>query len=81
MKITEVKITKLDTEGKTKALASITFDNLFVITNIKVIEGTKGLFVAMPSQKKEDSYFDIAFPLTKEFRQEIQDAVIYKYNN
>lgn len=80
MKITEVKLTKLDVEGKIKAIGSITLDDVFVVTNIKVVEGTKGLFVAMPSQKKEDAYFDVAFPLTKEFRQEIQDAVIAKYN-
>ncbi|HCL4480083.1 TPA: SpoVG family protein [Clostridium botulinum] len=79
MKITEVKVSKLS-EGKVKALASITLDNVFVVTGVKVVEGSKGLFVTMPQTKKEDKYFDIAFPLDKELRTEIQEKVLEAYN-
>lgn len=80
MKITDVKISKLENGGKSKALASVTFEGLFVVTGLRVVEGANGLFVAMPSTKKDDKYIDTAFPLTKEFRKELQDAVLSEYN-
>lgn len=83
MKVTDVRIKKFseDSEKAMKAVASITFDNQFVIHDIKVIEGNKGLFIAFPSKKgKDDNYIDIAHPINSEFRSEIQDAVLAKYN-
>lgn len=80
MKITEVKISKFEGIGKSKALASVTFDGAFVVTGLRVMEGSNGLFVAMPSVKKDDKYVDTAFPVTKEFRKELQDAVLIEYN-
>lgn len=80
MNITNVKIITLP-QSKTLALANITLDNEIVITGLKVFNGKNGLFVAMPSQKNsKGEYHDIAFPITKEARQEIQDTVINKYN-
>ena len=64
-----------------KAIVSITIDNEFVIHDIKVIEGEKGLFIAMPSRKSADGeYRDIAHPINSETRQEIQNIIIEKYN-
>lgn len=79
MKVSEVKVSKLS-EGKVKALASITLDGAFVVTGVKVVDGAKGLFVTMPQTKKEDKYFDVVFPLGKELRAEIQDKVLEAYN-
>lgn len=79
MNITEVRLTKGDW-GKTKALASITIDGSFVVTGLKVIESSKGTFVAMPQRKgKDEKWVDIAFPITSETRQQIQDAVLAEY--
>jgi stage V sporulation protein G len=79
MNITKVTVTKLN--GKIKAIASITLENEFVVSGIKVLESTKGLFVSMPSYKDKDGkYCDICFPVTKEFRQELIDAVLAKYS-
>lgn len=80
MKITEVKISRLENGGKCKALASVNFDGAFVVTGLRIMEGSNGLFVSMPSQKREDKYIDIAFPVTKEFREELQKAVLDEYN-
>lgn len=80
MKVTGVKISKLENGGKTKALTSVTFDEVFVVTGFKVIEGPNGIFVANPSVKREEKYVDTAFALTKEFRAEIQEAVLAEYN-
>jgi stage V sporulation protein G len=80
MNITDVKINKLDND-KTKALVSVTFDNCFVITGLKIMEGSKGLFIAMPSRKLGDgTYKDIAFPITKEFREELTQTIFMKYD-
>jgi stage V sporulation protein G len=80
MIITKVILKKLETEGKMRALASITFDNEFVVTGIKVMEGAKGLFIAMPSRKTPDGEFkDICFPVTKESREHIANAVLSEY--
>lgn len=77
MEITEVQIRKVAVRGVLKAYATITFDNCFVLHNVKVIEGSKGLFVAMPSKKeKNGEYRDIAHPVTPEFRSLLQEAVL-----
>lgn len=81
MKITEVRIKSINSAGKLKAIASITFDNEFVIHDLKIIDSRKGLFVAMPSRKTPDGGFkDIAHPLTPKIREELQDIVLAKYN-
>ena len=80
MKITQVKVYKFNGEGKTKAFASVTLDECLVLTGLKVIEGGNGLFVAMPQTKYKEEWKDIFFPVTKEFRQELVDAVLSEYN-
>ena len=78
MNITSVKVYPYD-NGATKGFASITFDGCFVVTGLTIIEGKNGLFVSMPSKKVKEEYKDICFPLNKEFRQDIQDAVLKEY--
>ena len=80
MQITDVRVRKIEKEGKMKAIVSITLDNEFVIHDIKVIEGEKGLFIAMPSRKAADGeYRDIAHPINSETREKIQDMILNKY--
>ena len=80
MTITDVRIRKIAAEGKMKAIVSITFDNEFVVHDIKIIEGEKGLFIAMPSRKMADGEFrDIAHPINATTRQKIQEAVFEEY--
>ncbi|MFC1474559.1 septation regulator SpoVG [bacterium] len=81
MEITEVRIRKHRSEdGKLKAFASVVFDGSFVVHDMKIIEGSKGLFVAMPSRKRADgSHEDIAHPVNREFRQKIQAALLDKF--
>ena len=80
MQITDVRIRKVETEGKMKAVASITIDNEYVVHDIKVIEGERGLFIAMPSRKAADGDFrDIAHPISSEIRAYIQDLILTKY--
>lgn len=81
MKFTDVRIRKVDKENtKLRAVASVTIDDSFVIHDIKVIEGTEGLFIAMPSRKtKEGEYKDIAHPINAATRQELSDAVLNAY--
>lgn len=75
-----MRIRRLDADGKLKAYASVTFDDCFVVHNIKVIEGKSGLFVAMPSRKSADGdYIDVAHPISPGFRTELQDAVLAEY--
>jgi len=79
MKITEVKIFPVN-EDRLKAYVSITLENCFVVRDLKVIQGTNGLFVAMPSKKRKDGQFrDIAHPLNQETRNMIEDAVFDAY--
>ncbi len=79
MKITEVRIRTVAGD-KLKAYASVTFDECFLVTDIKVIEGPKGLFLSMPSKKKKDGKFrDIAHPLNTDFRKMMEDTVIAEY--
>ncbi len=80
MQITDVRVRKVSKEGKMKALVSITLDNEFVVHDIKVIEGDKGLFIAMPSKKTGDGeYRDIAHPINSETRDKIQGIILEKY--
>lgn len=82
MNITDVRIRKITKEGSMKAVASITLDNEFVIHDIKVIEGEKGLFIAMPSRKTaEGEYRDIAHPISKEARENVQTKILEAYEN
>ena len=82
MNITDVKVTKIENVKSLKALANITFDKCFVVGGLKIMEGKNGLFVSMPSKKnKDETYSDVCFPVTKEFRQEIIDAVMMKYED
>ncbi len=81
MNITDVRVRKVAKKGKMRAIASITFDNEFVVHDIKVIEGDKGLFIAMPSKKSADGeYRDIAHPINSETRQSIQNLVLEAYD-
>lgn len=81
MKITEVKVFPVN-EDRLKAYASITIDDCFVVRDLKIIQGTSGLFVAMPSKKRKDGQFrDIAHPLNQGTRAEIEDLVFEAYEN
>ena len=76
MEVTDVRVRKVDKEGKMKAIVSITFDEEFVIHDIKVIEGEKGLFIAMPSRKTTDGeYRDIAHPIRSTTREDRKSVV------
>ena len=80
MQITDVRIRKVEKEGKMKAGVSITIDEEFVVPDIKVIEGDKGLFIAMPSRKAADGeYRDIAHPINSDTRERIQTLILQKY--
>ncbi|MGI6113713.1 MAG: septation regulator SpoVG [Mahellales bacterium] len=80
MKITDVRIRRVNSEGKMKAIVSVTFDEEFVVHDIKVIEGQNGLFIAMPSRKTPDGeYKDIAHPINAQTREMIQTAVLEKF--
>ena len=80
MNITDVRIRKVNQEGKMKAIVSITIDNELVIHDIKVIEGEKGLFIAMPSRKTSSGEFrDIAHPINSSARESLQQAILAKY--
>ena len=81
MKVTDVQIRKAIGEAKLQAYATITFDDCFVLHNVKLIEGEKGVFVAMPSRRtKTGVYKDIAHPITPEFRLSLQDAIFAAYD-
>ena len=80
MTITDVRIRKIATEGKMKAIVSVTFDNEFVVHDIKIIEGQNGLFIAMPSRKTPDGEFkDIAHPINTDTREKIQNSILKAY--
>ncbi len=82
MEITDIRLRRIETEGKMKAVASVTFDNEFVVHDIKVIESQNGLFIAMPSRKTPDGEFkDIAHPINSATREKIQTAVLAKYDS
>lgn len=80
MTITDVRVRKIAKDGKMKAIVSVTFDNEFVVHDIKVIEGEKGLFIAMPSRKTADGeYRDIAHPINSDTRQQMQEMILEEY--
>ena len=80
MQITDVRVRKIAKEGKMKAVVSITLDDEFVVHDIKVIEGEKGLFIAMPSKKAADGeYRDIAHPINSGTRENIQRIILERY--
>jgi len=80
MQITDVRVRKILDEGKMKAIVSVTFDNEFVVHDIKVIEGQNGLFIAMPSRKTPEGEFkDIAHPINSQTREKIQAAILAEY--
>lgn len=81
MEITDIRVRKINSEGRMKAVVSVTFDGAFVVHDIKVIEGQEKLFVAMPSRKTPDGEFkDIAHPINAEMRECLQNAIISKYD-
>jgi stage V sporulation protein G len=80
VQITDVRLRRVNTEGRMKAIASITIDHEFVVHDVRLIEGNNGLFVAMPSRRSPDGEFrDIAHPITPKARQMIEDAVLAAY--
>ena len=80
MTITDVWVRKITKEGKLRAIVSITLENEFVVHDIKVIEGEKGLFIAMPSKKTADGEFrDIAHPINSSTREHIQSVILERY--
>jgi stage V sporulation protein G len=80
MQITDLRVRLIQKEGKMKAVVSMTIDNELVVHDIKVIEGEKGLFIAMPSRRTSDGeYRDIAHPINSETRTRIQDMILAKY--
>ena len=80
MTITDVRIRKIASDGKMKAIVSVTFDNEFVVHDIQVIEGQNGLFIAMPSRKTPDGEFkDIAHPINTDTREKIQASILEAY--
>ncbi len=80
MQITELRIRKVEDEGKLRAYVTVTFDNCFVVHNVKIIEGKSGLFIAMPSRKTANGeYKDVAHPISPEFRTELQNKILDEY--
>lgn len=80
MQITDIKVRKINAEGRMKAVVSVTFDDAFVVHDIKVIEGQEKLFIAMPSRKTPDGEFkDIAHPINAEMREMLQSQILAKY--
>ena len=81
MQITELRIRKVEDEGKLRAYVTVTFDNCFVVHNVKIIEGKGRLFIAMPSRKTANGeYKDVAHPISPEFRTELQDKILEEFN-
>ena len=80
MQITDIRVRKLTKEGKMKAVVSVTFEDVFVVHDIKVIDGDKGLFIAMPSRRAGDGeYRDIAHPINSDMRDRLQSEILAKY--
>ena len=81
MEITEVKVYPAKENGRLKAYATVVFDNDFIVRDLKIIEGNKGLFVSMPSRRRKDGTFrDIVHPLNSDTRTKIEDAIIKEFN-
>jgi stage V sporulation protein G len=82
MQITDIRVRKVEGEGKLKAYVTVTFDDCFVVHNVKIIEGKSGVFIAMPSRKtRAGEYKDVAHPIHPEFRAELQQKILDKYNS
>ena len=80
MQITDIRVRMVNTDSKMKAVVSVTFDDCFVVHDIKVIEGEKGLFIAMPSRKTSDGeYRDIAHPINRDMRSSLENAILDVY--
>ena len=80
LNVTDIRVKRISTEGKMKAVASVTFDNAFVVHDIKIIEGQDKLFTAMPSRRTPDGVFkDIAHPINSETRAELERLILDKY--
>ncbi len=80
MEVTDVRLRRVNTDGRMKAIASITIDHEFVVHDIRVIDGNNGMFVAMPSKRTPDGEFrDIAHPISSATREKIQAAVLAEY--
>jgi stage V sporulation protein G len=81
MEVTELRIRKVTAEGKLKAYVTVTFDNCFVVHNVKIIEVQSGLFIAMPSRKTASGdYKDVAHPISADFRNALQAKILDEYN-
>ncbi len=81
MEVTELRIRKVTDESKLRAYVTVTFDNCFVVHNVKIIEGKSGLFIAMPSRKTAGGeYKDVAHPISPDFRNALQDKILAEYN-
>jgi stage V sporulation protein G len=82
MEITDIRVRKVAGEGKLKAYVTVTFDDCFVVHNVKIIEGKSGVFIAMPSRKtRVGEYKDVAHPIHPEFRAEMQKQILDKYDS
>ncbi|AMO31472.1 septation regulator SpoVG [Lysinibacillus sp. fkY74-1] len=82
MEVTDVRLRRVQTDGRMRAIASITLDNEFVVHDIRVIDGNTGLFVAMPSKRTPDGEFrDIAHPINSDTRNKIQEIILNAYHN
>jgi len=81
LEVTDVRLRRVTSEGKMRAIASITFNDCFVVHDVRIIDGNNGLFVAMPSKRTADGVFrDIAHPINSETREMIQEAVLETYH-
>jgi stage V sporulation protein G len=82
MHVTDIRVRKVSGEGKLKAYVTVTFDDCFVVHNVKIIDGNNGIFIAMPSRKtKNGEYKDVAHPIHPDFRNELQAKVLEKYES
>jgi stage V sporulation protein G len=82
MDITDIRVRKVTGEGKLKAYVTVTFDDCFVVHNVKIIEGKSGVFIAMPSRKtRAGEYKDVAHPINPEFRAELQKKILDYYDS
>ena len=82
MEITDIRVRKVDNDGNLKAYVTVTFDDCFVVHNMKVVEGVNGMFIAMPSRRtKSGEYKDVTHPINTEFRNSLQEKLIQAYQN
>jgi stage V sporulation protein G len=81
MEITDIRIRRVEADGKLRAYVTVTFDDCFVVHNVKIIEGKSGRFIAMPSRKtKTGEYKDVAHPINSDFRQTLQEKILQAYS-